>query len=272
VLRDAAGNRLSLTGRTVTWKSSNPLVATVSSTGLVKALVLGSAVITATVEGKSGTGKVTVKYILSWIWSNGFETSLGGMNVTAGTHVGGSVTRVKALPHKGLYSLKFKTPARTKSRATAVKAVSGFPTNIHIADVWFRIPTGQSSNLQLEVTLEAWDGTRAHLPAVNWIRQDAVNALGWRRYVNGNWQYIPGGKGKGLSENVWHHLVLEVDYAKKVYRKLTIDKTVFPLTDLPYDVTARTAAPRRHLTILVWTSAPIARTIHVDDARMGLLR
>ncbi len=115
ILRDAAGNRLSLSGRTVTWKSSNKLVATVSSTGLVKALVLGSAVITATVEGKSGTSKVTVKNILSWIWSNGFETSLGGMNVTAGTHVGGSVTRVKALPHKGLYSLKFKTPSRTKA-------------------------------------------------------------------------------------------------------------------------------------------------------------
>jgi hypothetical protein len=64
--------------------------------------------------------------------------------------------------------------------------------------------------------------------------------------------------------------VLEVDYAKKVYRKLTIDNTVFRLTDLPYHVKAvSTPTARRHITILAWTSAPIARTIHVDDVKMG---
>jgi hypothetical protein len=268
-LKDAAGH--TLLGRVVSWKSSNPLVATVSSTGLVKALKLGSTVITATSEGKSRTASVTVKYVLSWIWSTGFETDNGGMNLTASTHNGGSVSRVKTVRHAGLYSLKFTTPAIAQRRAAAFKRLP-FTTGIHIADVWFKIPTGQSSNTLLEVTLEGWSGTQQHLPAVNWIKDAASNAFGWRRYVNGSWQYIPGGQGKGLSENVWHHLVLEVDYTGKVYRKLTVDNTVFPLTDLPYDAGPRTASPSIQETILLWTTAPTSRTIYVDDVKKGILR
>ncbi len=52
-----------LSGRTVTWTSSNTSVATVSLTGLVAGAVAGSATITATSEGKSGTSSVTVTNI-----------------------------------------------------------------------------------------------------------------------------------------------------------------------------------------------------------------
>ena len=56
--RDAAN--AVLTGRTVTWASSNPAVATVSSEGLITAVSLGTATITATSEGKSGSVAMTV--------------------------------------------------------------------------------------------------------------------------------------------------------------------------------------------------------------------
>src|SRR5947207_12584475 len=56
--RDAGGNPLS--GRAVTWSSSNTTVATVSNSGLVSGVTPGSATITATSEGKSGTSSVTV--------------------------------------------------------------------------------------------------------------------------------------------------------------------------------------------------------------------
>ena len=56
--RDASGNALS--GRTVTWASSNAAVATVSATGSVSGVAAGSATITATSEGHSGTSAVTV--------------------------------------------------------------------------------------------------------------------------------------------------------------------------------------------------------------------
>src|SRR6266700_387459 len=56
--KDVNGNPLS--GRTITWSSSNTPVATVSSSGLVTGVVAGSATITATSEGQSGTAAITV--------------------------------------------------------------------------------------------------------------------------------------------------------------------------------------------------------------------
>jgi uncharacterized protein YjdB len=58
VTRDANGN--TLTGRTVTWTSSNTSVATVNSSGLVTTLAAGSTTITGTSETKTGTATLTV--------------------------------------------------------------------------------------------------------------------------------------------------------------------------------------------------------------------
>jgi uncharacterized protein YjdB len=62
VTKDSAGN--TLTGRVVTWLSSNPAVATVSGSGLVTAVAAGSATITATSEGKNGTSAIMVQATL----------------------------------------------------------------------------------------------------------------------------------------------------------------------------------------------------------------
>ena len=58
VIADSLGT--ALTGRAVTWSTSVATVATVSSSGLVTAVALGTANITATSEGKSGFATVTV--------------------------------------------------------------------------------------------------------------------------------------------------------------------------------------------------------------------
>jgi len=60
-LRDSGGNVL--TGRSITWISAVPSVATVSATGLVSGVAAGGATITATSEGKSGTAAVTVTVV-----------------------------------------------------------------------------------------------------------------------------------------------------------------------------------------------------------------
>jgi uncharacterized protein YjdB len=57
-LRDAENNQL--TGRTITWSSSNPAVATVNGSGLVSGVGQGGATITATSEGQSGSAAITV--------------------------------------------------------------------------------------------------------------------------------------------------------------------------------------------------------------------
>jgi len=55
---DAAQN--ALTDRTITWTTSNELVATVDGNGVVMAVATGSATITATAEGKSDASAITV--------------------------------------------------------------------------------------------------------------------------------------------------------------------------------------------------------------------
>ena len=50
--------------KTVTWSSSNPAVATVSSSGIVTAITAGTAIITADVNGLTATCHVTVKSLL----------------------------------------------------------------------------------------------------------------------------------------------------------------------------------------------------------------
>lgn len=57
-LKDAAG--FTLVGRPITWITSNAAVATVSQVGLVTAVTLGSAAITAIAEGKTSASAVTV--------------------------------------------------------------------------------------------------------------------------------------------------------------------------------------------------------------------
>lgn len=56
--KDAGGTVL--TGRGVTWTTSAATVATVSASGLVTGVADGTATITATVDGKSGTAAITV--------------------------------------------------------------------------------------------------------------------------------------------------------------------------------------------------------------------
>src|SRR5205807_589553 len=56
--RDASGNPL--TGRAISWSSSDNTIATVNSSGLVTGVVAGAVTITATSEGQSGTASITV--------------------------------------------------------------------------------------------------------------------------------------------------------------------------------------------------------------------
>ena len=77
-LRDAAGNVL--TGRTVTWASSNTNVATVSSSGVVTGVAAGTAQITAT-NTVSGSANVTVTApsggAVPLVFASDFSTGLG---------------------------------------------------------------------------------------------------------------------------------------------------------------------------------------------------
>ena len=85
--RDASGQPL--VGRTVTWSTSAPNVASVSSTGLVTTLAPGSATITATSEGKTGAAAITVspKPVSAVIISPGQASVTVGQTVQLGAQV-----------------------------------------------------------------------------------------------------------------------------------------------------------------------------------------
>lgn len=96
-LLDAGGNVLS--GRVVTWSSSDTTKATVSATGLVTPVAFGVVTITATSEGKTGTSVVTVSSGVSTVVMNTATTTMivnSTMSATATVHaVAGVSTAAK---------------------------------------------------------------------------------------------------------------------------------------------------------------------------------
>ena len=57
-VKDQNGNVM--TGQTIAWSTDTPAAATVNSSGVVTGVAAGSATITATSSGKSGTAAITV--------------------------------------------------------------------------------------------------------------------------------------------------------------------------------------------------------------------
>lgn len=75
------------TNKTVKWESTDKLVATVSSSGLVKAISDGSATIIATADGKSASCEVIVEYIPS--------VTVEGETATVDLNVGAPVDQIE---------------------------------------------------------------------------------------------------------------------------------------------------------------------------------
>src|SRR6266571_1395489 len=129
VVKDASGNVL--TGRTVTWTSNDAAVALVSWSGLVTGLALGSATMTATSEGKSGTATLTVVSpgaapqpgpTDTIILQDGFES--------------GDLSLWTADPNNGRYSIT-TDPTRVRSGTHSLQALYT-PTNAYgLITRWF---------------------------------------------------------------------------------------------------------------------------------------
>ncbi|MGE0441456.1 MAG: Ig domain-containing protein [Gemmatimonadales bacterium] len=95
--RDAAG--AALAGRSVSWASTDPGTASVSSAGLVTAVTPGAATVTATAEGKTGQSVITVLApVASVVITGVLRVKVGdtySYTATARTADGAEVTRSK---------------------------------------------------------------------------------------------------------------------------------------------------------------------------------
>lgn len=84
-----------VTGRTVTWGTSDAAIATVSAAGVVTGVAVGSATITATSEGQQGTAAVTVRAAVPAPAISGVEPSSlvpGGTVTVTGTNFAAGAT------------------------------------------------------------------------------------------------------------------------------------------------------------------------------------
>lgn len=143
-LKDADGAVLE--GRTIEWTSSNPAVATVSATGLVKAVASGTAVIRASSEGKSAEATITVNNPITTpppssgnvapVFRDDFETgkraSPQGGYQWKGTP--GNITVSSEIARSGRYSLKFVYTG--KENCKDATAEQRFAFGERLTEVW----------------------------------------------------------------------------------------------------------------------------------------
>lgn len=120
IVRDVNGNVV--TDRVVTWVSSNPAFATVSTSGLVTGFAVGSVTITATSEGKSGATTVTV-----------IPAAVGSVTVspaTASTHIGSTTTLTATVRDQNGTVVTNRVVTWTSSNQAVATVAGGIVTGV----------------------------------------------------------------------------------------------------------------------------------------------
>jgi uncharacterized protein YjdB len=141
-VRDTSG--VIITGRVVTWSSSDATIVTVSSAGVVSGVAPGTAVITAASEGKSGTSTITV--LAPAIASVGLQPT------TASVQVGGSTTLTA-------------TVTDANSAVVTDRPITWFSSNLSVATV---SPTGVVTGRAVgTATISATSGGKTGSATVN---------------------------------------------------------------------------------------------------------
>ncbi len=111
--REASGT--AITGRTVSWTSSSPTVATVSAGGVVTAVSDGVASVVATIDGRTGSANVVVRTPVA---------SVAVTPSTASLVIGRAPAQLTAVPRDGAGAPLAGRPVQWNSSAPAVATVS----------------------------------------------------------------------------------------------------------------------------------------------------
>src|SRR6266568_644050 len=176
VTKDSAGNLL--TGGTVNWTISNSAVVTVSASGLVTGIAPGSATITATSEGQSGTAAMTVK-----------KVPMATVTVTPAiaSMLMGATLQLTATPKDSLGNLVTGRVITWSTNAPGVAAVSasGLVTGLAVG-VATITATSEGQSDAAALTVASADSAPQPGPTATMIFQD-----GFESGDLGLWQQIP---------------------------------------------------------------------------------
>jgi predicted RNA methylase/plastocyanin len=187
--KDGAGNVL--TGRTVTWGSSNTAVATVNATGLVSGVAQGSVTITVTSEAQSGTAAVTVNPAMSEVRvalssaspTNEYVVAIDGGSYGATWQVtsvtGQSMTSaalVLSVPVGGPYRIRAVDVQPGTDATTKLVTQSGKVENVLVPS---GLPTGVSISLApIAATITAPGSVSVGSPyQISWVYTDPGSVL-----------------------------------------------------------------------------------------------
>jgi len=150
-LLDSLGTALS--GRTVTWASSNTAIVTVSTSGLLTGIAIGSATVTATSEGKSASATVTV------IPNTAITFSVTGRVVEAAGTPGVSGARVTAQDANA--AIVATTTADVNGNWTLTGIAAGSVLQFAVSATGFVATTVAPGTISATVALEAVPLARA---------------------------------------------------------------------------------------------------------------
>jgi hypothetical protein len=210
--KDSAGNLL--LGRVITWSSSNTAVATVGG-GLVIAAAPGSATITATSEGKSGTAAITVTvpppsggvvFQSNWTTALGFSNAAVMDGARWDSHAefgGGALLSVVAGGPSG-YANALQVQQRGTAYAAQVQKTNVLPPGTDFYVRYYMRNDDTSPSGDHVVTCEY-----SHYYSLTYMRKSS-SAAGWQ-FVIGVFYSAPypvgyWGPAQTLSHGVWYRL------------------------------------------------------------------
>jgi len=149
-----------LAGRTITWSSSAPSVASVSQTGMVTALTAGSAVINATVEGVTGSLPITINP------AGGTVATVRVALASAAINVGQSTQATATASDAGGTTVAGGTPTWASSNTSvATVSANGLVSTVAAGQATISATmAGKSGGASLSVSTIATGGSLATLP------------------------------------------------------------------------------------------------------------
>lgn len=212
---DAKGNVL--VGRPITWSSSNPAVATVDASGIVNALAVGAASVTATSERQSGSASIQVvqPLVAAWPGTLGFRGYPGTAPQTQTVSItnagGGSLTGLATSVAWGSGASGWLSVSLSSSTAPATLTVTAapgaLPAGTYTATI--TVSSGVAGSGTAQVTVQMTLVPRPPMGAVIGVQQGTdlfiqmrTDTLGAQTGMTVNVLNVGSGTLSGLSASV----------------------------------------------------------------------